>query len=228
MSNAVYDPKRINILSKVIPAIYDSVDVGDEVQMGMLGDPANVYRGADVPTGHIVKMEGSKPYRSVTIALEDGTHVQAHEDVIAPKHLFDLTERGYRGVIDREETVYRNAQEAKRIEEVRLRGVAEAEKAAASTASLQASISSLRDEMYRNSDKVKTSLRKEVADLRNTTVRSLELLQKEMHIEHGEARYGSLLMDEINVLKGQASRPASPRALTRSDSFSSQASSVSV
>ena len=103
-----------------------------------------------------------------------------------------------------------------------LRGVAEkAASSGPSTAALQESISSLRDEMYRNADKVKTSLRKEVADLRDTTTRSLELLQREMHLEHGEARYGSLLMDEINTLKGQASRPTSPRALTRSDSFSS-------
>lgn len=100
-----YHPDRIQKITTIMPQLIGFCQPGDEVHLGLEGDPAfhGAYRGADRPTGTISEVRGVAPDREVDIALYSGTKITYHEGEISPKTTFEFTDAGFKGVLERVE-----------------------------------------------------------------------------------------------------------------------------
>ena len=101
---AAYDSQRIEKIAKIMSSFLDFSAVGDEVYMGLEGDPClpTVYRGAERPEGLISRITGQPGAREVEITLKgSGTKVYHREFDTQPTRTFEFTDAGYRGVLER-------------------------------------------------------------------------------------------------------------------------------
>ena len=107
-----HEPARVNRVSRIMKSLIDSAYVGDEVELGLKGEPAfpDAYRGAARPKGTILSIDGEVGTRAVTIGLTSGSSVVCEEDNHSGRRIWEFSEKGFRGVQDREEVKYAAAQ----------------------------------------------------------------------------------------------------------------------
>lgn len=112
MSNNVFDQSRISKIAKIAPNFFDFAASGDEIQLGMDGDPAfpPTYRGSSRPVGTIQSISGSKGSR-ICIGRFGGRTMELHEGNTAPGLVWEFTEAGFRGVMDRQQRLKEEREE---------------------------------------------------------------------------------------------------------------------
>ena len=106
-TNSVYQPERIDKISRIMPQFSKVARVGDTVLMGLEGDPAFPY-GADRPMATITDVSDGMDGTSVKLRLNDGTVKTVNEYSIAPGDVWEYTDEAFANVMDRE----RKAQDA--------------------------------------------------------------------------------------------------------------------
>ena len=103
--SAAFDPERIKKISNIVPNFLDFAQAGDEVHLGLEGDPAMpvTYRGTERPTGVITCIKGQRGDRVASIKLKSGSTVECEEGNTSPYKVWEFTDAGYKGVLARAE-----------------------------------------------------------------------------------------------------------------------------
>jgi len=98
-----YDPDRIKKIASIMPQMFDLIQPNDEVQFGLVGDPCfpASFRGTDRPTGRVETVTGERGSRIATIKMSNGDLQQVQEDDTSSTRLFELSDRGFKGVMER-------------------------------------------------------------------------------------------------------------------------------
>jgi hypothetical protein len=146
-SGNVFDPSRIAKIAKITPSFLDFARPGDEIQLGMDGDPnfPAMYRGSNRrPTGTILRVEGDPGSRVCTARFGNATR-ELHEGNTAPGLIWEFTEKGFRGVMERQKQEQRHAKEEKETSEYR--GILGARSSTKEVSALKTELSDLKTQM---------------------------------------------------------------------------------
>ena len=116
MSSApAFSPERIGKIAKIVPNFLDFARPGDEVQLGLEGDPAfpASYRGTKRPIGNIQSISGARGERVATIKLKSGAVTECEEANTSPFKVWEFSDSGYQEVLaraEREANAHKQAQ----------------------------------------------------------------------------------------------------------------------
>jgi len=141
MTSQVFDPARIEKISRIMPQFSKVAAKGDEVLLGLQGDPAFPFSNKNRPSAIIEEVRQSKNGTMVDLRLDDGSRKSINEFTIAPGDVWEFSDKGFEKVMDRERAQYRSeaALNEKKIEKVDYRGVEDLrEQVAALRSELQA------------------------------------------------------------------------------------------
>tara|TARA_B110000046_G_C12972861_1_gene389731 strand:- start:942 stop:1538 length:597 start_codon:yes stop_codon:yes gene_type:complete len=165
--------ERLQKIDNIMPNFYSFATQGDEVTLGLEGDPMfpASYRGEKRPVGNIVKLQGQAGERSVEIRLKDGTTIVAEEDETSAKKVWEFTDEGYRGVVQRQRANLKQEKEA-----VRYRGIFGENNA-------------LQKEFV--------DLKEEVETLRKVMFTAVEGLAEDVSNSSADAKFAGALMKEM-------------------------------
>ena len=106
MSSApAFSPERIGKIAKIVPNFLDFARPGDEVQLGLEGDPAfpASYRGSKRPVGNIQSISGARGERIASIKLKSGAVTECEEANTSPFKVWEFSDAGYQEVLARAE-----------------------------------------------------------------------------------------------------------------------------
>lgn len=178
--NSRYDSDRISKIETIMPGFIAYAAVGDEVELGLKGDPCYPYGDGPRPLGTIESIYGGAERRGVEILLTDGTRVRCDEDDYRPSSVWEYTSSGYRGVMDREE-----AERKKKIEEKR-------------AAEEKETMPSDGDKPYRGTQDQINELKHEIAQLRDVTFTAMEGLASDIkYLGTQEPKFAGALLREM-------------------------------
>lgn len=99
---SAYDPERIDRISKIMPEFCKVARAGDEVMLGLEGDPNFPYRGSSRPTAIVTGVRHEADGPNVTLRTADGRETQVNQYTIAPKDVFEYTDDSFANVMERE------------------------------------------------------------------------------------------------------------------------------
>ena len=141
MASNVYDTDRIEKIARITPYFSSVAEVGDEVLMGLEGDPAFPQRyNTNRPVATVSNIDKSADGHVITFTHKDGTEQIINSQTIAPTEVWEFTDRTFENVLNRErmraeqsmydipETEYRGGTDDLIQEIRRLRNELEAEK----------------------------------------------------------------------------------------------------
>lgn len=99
---SAYDPERIQKIAKITPNFLDFARSGDDIQLGMDGDPAfpPSYRGTNRPVGKIIRVTG-EPGSRVCVATFRGVEKELREGETAAWNIWEFTQSGFDRVMER-------------------------------------------------------------------------------------------------------------------------------
>lgn len=104
MEKSLYDTERVKKISQIMPEFARVARPGDEVYMGLQGDPC--YPDTfltDRPTAIIQNVDLSNPEEAfVTLQTNRGETMKLSSLTLKPQHVWEFTDKAFRGVLDRE------------------------------------------------------------------------------------------------------------------------------
>ena len=107
MANQVFDPARISKISKIMPQFSKVAARGDEVLMGLEGDPAFPFSNQDRPTAIVEDVRHTDNGTTVDLRLPNGDIKSINEYTIAPPDVWEFSDKGFEKVMEREREMYR-------------------------------------------------------------------------------------------------------------------------
>jgi|MDTE01.1.fsa_nt_gb hypothetical protein len=122
----VFDPERVSKISKIMPQFSDVAKVGDEVHMGLVGDPAFPYQDGARPVATVSSVEKHGENVQINLAMEDGTTKKVDKYTISPDGVWEFTDESFKNVLQREREAFEMRAEARmqpRKEEISYRGI---------------------------------------------------------------------------------------------------------
>lgn len=108
----VYDRHRLSSISEIMPRFSDVVREGDEVQLGLDGDPLfpeewNTHR----PYGVVTQVKNTDEGASLRVQLNSGETVTLPSYSLDPEKVWEFTDRSFENVLERQsdDVTYRSA-----------------------------------------------------------------------------------------------------------------------
>jgi len=95
---------RIDRISKIMPEFCNVAQVGDEVMMGLEGDPSFPFTDSNRLTATISKVDHSDSGPEITLDMSNGRQKTVNQYTIAPGEVFEYTDKSFSDVLDRERT----------------------------------------------------------------------------------------------------------------------------
>lgn len=103
MASNVYDTDRIEKIARITPYFSSVAEVGDEVLMGLEGDPAFPQRfNTNRPVATVSNIEKGTDGHIITFTHRDGTEQTINSQTIAPTEVWEFTDRTFENVLNRE------------------------------------------------------------------------------------------------------------------------------
>lgn len=112
MSN-VFDPERVSKISKIMPQFSDVAKVGDEVHMGLVGDPAFPYQDGARPVATVSSVEKHGENVQINLTMQDGTIKKVDKYTISPEGVWEFTDESFKHVLQREREAFEMRAEAR-------------------------------------------------------------------------------------------------------------------
>ena len=106
MSNTInlYDPKRIEKIASVQPRLCSFASEGDEITLGLKGDPAFPYEYRNSrPIGTINNVEKKNDSMIVHATLQNGENVMLSSNTMSAYDTWEFTEKGLKNVLKRQQ-----------------------------------------------------------------------------------------------------------------------------
>lgn len=107
MNNGVFDRERLDKISNINASFFSVARVGDEVHMGLQGDPAFPYSDHARPMATIqdVKHVGNNNVQ-VQLGMADGTTRMVDKYTISPGDVWEFTDASFEKVLHREQQAH--------------------------------------------------------------------------------------------------------------------------
>ena len=103
MASNVYDMDRVEKIARITPYFSSVAEVGDEVLMGLEGDPAFPQRfSTNRPIATVTNIDAAVDGHIVTLTHQDGTKQVVNSQTIAPTEVWEFTDRTFENVLNRE------------------------------------------------------------------------------------------------------------------------------
>ena len=112
-SSAIYDQERVGKIGNIMPMFTQVAKVGDEVLMGLEGEPCFPYQDRDRPTAVIQSIEKAPNNTSISLKMADGTTKTVDKYNIAPDCVWEFSEKSFEKVMERERVAAEKRAEAK-------------------------------------------------------------------------------------------------------------------
>lgn len=112
MKNSVFDQDRLSKISNINASFYGVARVGDEVHMGLEGDPANPYTDMARPTATIQDVKNVGTNVHIQLGMADGTTKMVDKYTISPGDVWEFTDASFANVLDREQKAQASRAEA--------------------------------------------------------------------------------------------------------------------
>lgn len=103
MSQGLYDSERISKISTILPGLSQYIQKGDELCLGLQGDPMFPYKGVERPTGVVQDIEKVGDSTHITARMNDGSTRKLTDRTIGAYDSFEFTSAGFDKVLKREE-----------------------------------------------------------------------------------------------------------------------------
>lgn len=105
-SDPIWDPERLALVGSVLNRYAAHLAPGHRIRMGLEGDPAGVYKGADAPCATVTDVRRDPSGAVQFTAQMDGTHALVHLDNrnVAPDRIWEIEPaylETFRGFVDR-------------------------------------------------------------------------------------------------------------------------------
>lgn len=99
---ALYDPERVDKISQIMPRFSEHVQVGDEILLGLEGDPLfpekfNDYR----PKGTVEKVKQLDGGASIKVLMENGQKVTLTPGELDPQKVWEFSDDSFQKVLQR-------------------------------------------------------------------------------------------------------------------------------
>lgn len=99
---ALYDPERVDKISQIMPRFSEHVQVGDEILLGLEGDPLypekyNDYR----PKGVVTKVKQLDGGASIKVQMENGSKVTLAPGELDPQKVWEFSDDSFQKVLQR-------------------------------------------------------------------------------------------------------------------------------
>ena len=112
----VYDQDRISKISKIMPQFNKVAEVGDQVLMGLEGDPSFPYAHGERPEATIMNIERDKSGTQIQLRMANGSTKMVNEFSIAPSEVWEYSDASFARVMDRERAANEKRMAAARAE----------------------------------------------------------------------------------------------------------------
>ncbi len=93
---------RMQKISKIIPEFSRVAEVGDEVMMGLEGDPKFPYTGRDRPMATITDIRRGDDGISLQLRRDDGQLLDVDEYTMSPSLVWEFSDTSFKNVLERE------------------------------------------------------------------------------------------------------------------------------
>lgn len=113
----VYNPDRIEKISKIMPQFNKVARAGDEVLLGLEGDPAFPFKASNRPTATIERVNHTEAGTEVTLKMADGSTRHVSEYSIAPNEVWEYSDAAFASVMERERKANGDRMSASRAEQ---------------------------------------------------------------------------------------------------------------
>lgn len=98
----VFEASRIDKISKIMPNFSKVAQVGDQVLMGLEGDPAFPYSYGNRPYGTVVEVYDVHGEPTLTLECSDGSRKSVNSYTISPTDVWEFTDQSFSNVLERE------------------------------------------------------------------------------------------------------------------------------
>lgn len=92
---------RIDRISKIMPEFCNVAHIGDEVMLGLQGDPSFPFEMNARPTAKVAQVQTTESGPQVTLQLSDGREKTVNKYTIAPGDVFEYTDASFTNVLAR-------------------------------------------------------------------------------------------------------------------------------
>lgn len=93
---------RLDKVSKIIPQFSKVAMVGDEVMMGLEGDPKFPYNPANRPLATVSHITQGQNGTELTLRKSDGSSLTVNEYTMSPTDVWEFTDKAFSNVLERE------------------------------------------------------------------------------------------------------------------------------
>jgi hypothetical protein len=101
--SGLYDSERISKIGTILPGLTQYIQRGDELCLGLEGDPMYPYRGTERPTGIVRDVETDGDTTYITTDMNDGSTRKLSSRTVGAFDTFEFTPSGFEKVLKREE-----------------------------------------------------------------------------------------------------------------------------
>ena len=102
--NSLYDAERIKKISQIMPQFSKVARPGDEVYMGLQGDPCFPERfNSERPVATITNVDTSNPKETIVTLSQNGKEEKCSSLTLRPDKVWEYTDKAFRGVLSREQ-----------------------------------------------------------------------------------------------------------------------------
>lgn len=194
----LYDPERLSKIAEIMPRFNQHVRPGDEIALGLEGDPEfpKAFEN-DRPVGIVQKVKSldDGETTSLRVQLQDGSTVDIMPHSIDPTRVWEFTNRSFQNVLRR--SIEENAPEMLGNEEATYRGAAEGD----DMMSLRAQMNDMKVEFEREM--------KETRAFNNTLIATLHEMANDvckMSAQNGDkSGFCSIFANEYEKMMGESS-----------------------
>ena len=112
MNRSVFDPERLSKISNINASFFNVARVGDEVHMGLQGDPAFPYSDDARPMATIQDVKNVGDNVQIQLGMPDGTTKTVDQYTISPGDVWEFTDASFEKVLHREQQAHMSRAEA--------------------------------------------------------------------------------------------------------------------
>ena len=97
----IYDTERIRKISQIMPEFSNVARPGDEVYMGLEGDPCFPYLDCKRPVGVVQHVDSSNADETIVTLNIDNVQKKVSSLSLSPRDVWEFTDKSFRGVLQR-------------------------------------------------------------------------------------------------------------------------------
>lgn len=101
MASGIFSEDRVNNISEIMPKLSEHVQVGDQILLGLEGDPNFPYEMSERPEGVVRNVSNTNGLVDLSVELNNGDLVKLSAGSIAPDQVWEFTEDSFRNVLER-------------------------------------------------------------------------------------------------------------------------------